>query len=143
MDSMEHGGDELSGNSMEAVLADIYYNPENTASFGSVKKLLAAGRAKIPKLTKEQVEDWLSAQDTYTLHRAVKRKFQHVPTYADHVDSVWQLDTADVRHLQHTNNGIKYLLIVIDVLSRFAFVAPMRTKEAARVVKCFRDIRTR
>ena len=126
---------------LELTLRKIYYNPEHPASFGSIVKLHAAARIKIKGLKRKQVEDWLSAQDTYTLHRAIKRKFLRVPTYANHVDSVWQLDTADVRHLAEYNDGIKYLLIIIDVLSRFAFVVAMHTKESSRVVKSFQQIR--
>lgn len=122
------------------LLNDIYLNPTNPSSFGSVDKLLRAGRKKIKNLTRQQVEDYLSGQDTYTLHRSVKRNFKRIPTYADEVDSVWQMDTADVRHLARFNDGIKYLLIIIDVISRFAFVVPLKNKSAGKVAESFRVI---
>ena len=100
--------------SVEAVLEKIYYDPENPSSFGSVQKLLREAKKQVRGISRRQVENWLSGQDTYTLHRSIKRKFQRIPSYADHVDSVWQLDTADVKHMKSTNDGIKFFLIIID-----------------------------
>lgn len=127
--------------SVELTLENIYYDPEHPAAYGSIQKLYDAAKQVNKRVTLKIVKDWLSAQDSYTLHRSVNRKFKRVPTYADRIDSVWQLDTADVRHLAQYNSKVKYLLMIIDVLSRFAFVAPMTNKSAARVTECFKKIK--
>jgi len=122
---------------LEETLKSIYYNIEHPSSYGSVAKLYSSAKKIIPTVTLSQVKDWLSAQDPYTLHRKVVRKFQHVPVRAEHVDHIWQMDTADVKHLESENDGIKFLFIIIDVISRFAFVIPMKNKNSGKLVKAF------
>lgn len=129
--------------SVAITLNSIYYDPGHPASFGSVDKLYRAAKKENSLVTLDGVKEWLSGQDAYTLHRSVNRKFKRVPTYANHIDSVWQLDTADVRHLTRHNSGIKYLLMIIDVISRFAFVSPMSNKSAERVAQCVDEIKNR
>lgn len=126
---------------METLLSSIYYNPQHPASFGSFLKLYKAAKPYLQNITLDDVKRWLSSQNTYTLHRRVVRKHETVPFYADHVDSTWVMDTADVRHLAADNDGIKYFFIIIDVVSRFAFVVPMENKSAPRLVKAFQHIK--
>lgn len=38
------------------------------------------------------------------------------------------------------NDGYKYLLTVIDVLTKYAFVKPLKNKTALTVTRAFRDI---
>jgi len=51
-------------------LDKIYYDPEHTAAFSSVAKLVSAAKSN-----KKNVEKWLSGQDTYTLHKPVLKDF--------------------------------------------------------------------
>jgi len=44
-------------------LGKVYYNPKHAAGFGSVAKLVKAGKSN-----KRDLEEWLSRQDTYTLY---------------------------------------------------------------------------
>ena len=123
------------------LLDDIYKDPADSASFGSVNKLYKKARQRSRRrISKEQVKEYLSGEDAYTLHRAVKRRFERVPIYAEHIDSIWQMDTADVKHLKRHNDGIKYLLVIVDVLSRFAFVLAMETKKASQVIQAMKKI---
>lgn len=124
-------------------LKKIYYDPAHPAAFSSVDKLYRAAKLINSKITLDKVKQWLTGQDAYTLHRSVNRKFKRVPTYAAHVDSVWQFDTADVRHLSKYNSKIKYLLMIVDVISRFAFVVPLENKSAARIAQALDVIKTR
>ena len=42
--------------------------------------------------------------------------------------------------LSKQNKGIKYLLCVIDLFRKYAFVAPLKNKKGASVVKGFKKI---
>ena len=59
----------------EQLLRQLYYNPSNPASFGSAQKLFNAGRKLLPNLEYKQVSDWLSGENTYTLHKNARRNF--------------------------------------------------------------------
>jgi hypothetical protein len=49
-------------------LSKVYYDPKHAAGFGSVAKLVKASKNK-----KRNVEEWLSGQDTYTLHKPARK----------------------------------------------------------------------
>jgi len=50
-------------------LGKVYYDPKHAAVYGSV-----ANQRKASKTKKMNVE-WLSGQNTYTLHRPVRKRF--------------------------------------------------------------------
>jgi hypothetical protein len=47
----------------------------------------------------------------------------------EHLDVDW----ADMQSLSKDNDGIEYLLVAIDVFSRYAWVEPMKNKTAKEV----------
>ena len=67
----------------------VYYVPKHAAVFGSVAKLVKAG-----KYNKRAVEQWLSGQDTCTLHKPVRKMFPRNPYTVTNIDNVWEMDLA-------------------------------------------------
>ena len=76
------------------------------------------------RFTTKEIEDWLSRQDSYTLHKPVRRRFPRRKIYAKCIDDSWQADLADVSSLSKDNDNYKFLLTCIDVLSKYAWVIP-------------------
>jgi hypothetical protein len=85
----------------------VYYEPNHVAGFGSVAKLVKAGKTK-----KRDVEEWLSGQNTYTLHKLVRKRFPRNPYTVTNIDNVWKMDLADFSSLSKYNDKHKYLLNV-------------------------------
>ena len=56
------------------------------------------------------------------------------------LDDVWEIDLMDLRSLSADNNGHKFVLVVIDVLSKFGFAEPMITKSAEDATNAFATI---
>ena len=56
------------------------------------------------------------------------------------IDSQWQADLVDLQHLSWWNQGYKYLLTCIDVLSKYAWVVPLKSKTGASLVVAFESI---
>ena len=56
------------------------------------------------------------------------------------IDSQWQADLVDLQHLSRWNQGYKYLLTCIDVLSKYAWVVPLKSKTGASLVVAFESI---
>jgi hypothetical protein len=83
-------------------LDKFYYDPEHSAGFGSVSKLVKAS-----KNNRKDVEEWMSAQDTYTLHKPVRKIFPRNPYIVTNIDDVWEMDLADVTSLYKNNDGKK------------------------------------
>ena len=50
------------------------------------------------------------------------------------------VDLFDMQAFSSFNKGFKYILIVIDVFSKYAWVVPIKDKSAASVIKAFKNI---
>ena len=104
-------------------LGKVYYDSKHPAGFGSVARLVKAS-----KYRKKNVEEWLSIQNTYTLHSPVIKKFPRNPLTVTNIDDFWEMDLSDLRSLSKYNDKDKYLLIVIDIFSRYAWSVPLKDK---------------
>ena len=51
--------------------------------------------------------------------------------------NIWGVDLADMTLISKFNKGIKYLLCVIDLFSRYPLVIPLKNKKAESIVKGF------
>ena len=58
------------------LLDSIYLSPDGiSGSFGSLSRLYEAGKARLPSLKKQDVEDYLTTVKGYTRHARIVRKF--------------------------------------------------------------------
>jgi transposase InsO family protein len=56
------------------------------------------------------------------------------------IDHQWQADLVDLAKLSSYNKGLKYLLTCIDVLSRYAWVVPLKDKTGKTLKDAFQFI---
>lgn len=116
---------------------EVYQNPSHAGSFGGVNALFRAAKGKI---SKKKIQDWLSGVDAYTLHKPVRRKFPTNRVIVYSIDQQWQTDLVDLGSLQKFNQGYRYILTCIDILSKFAWAVPLKQKRGEDIVKAFRSI---
>ena len=74
------------------------------------------------------------------LHKPIVRKFKKIKVYSLFRDNIWGVDLADMQSLSKYNKGIKYLLCVIDLLSKYAWVIPLKYKKGTSIVNGFQKI---
>ena len=74
------------------------------------------------------------------IHKPIIRKFDKRKVYSSYRDNIWGVDLADMRLVSKFNKGIKYLLCVIDLFSRHAFVFPVKGKKGESIVNAFQKI---
>lgn len=119
---------------VKKLLKRVYTTPGNPASFAGVLAVLREARKSVPNLKRENVEEFLHGQDTYTKHKPLRRRFPRNRVVATGIDSHWQADLCDMKSVRKYNDGVAYLLTVIDVLSKFAWAQPTtsKTPEAVR-----------
>ena len=55
-------------------------------------------------------------------------------------DNIRGADLADMQLLNKFNKGIKYLLCVIDLFSKYAVVIPLKDKKGSNIVNAFQSI---
>ena len=61
------------------------------------------------------------------LHKPIIRKFKKRKVYSSYRDTIWGADLADMQLLSKYNERIKYLLCVIDLFSKYAWVVPIKS----------------
>ena len=57
--------------------------------------------------------------------------------YSSLKDNIWDVDLADMQLISKYNKGIRYLLCVIDLFSKYAFVVPLEDKKGSTIVNAF------
>ena len=62
------------------------------------------------------------------LRRQIIRKLKRQKVYSSFRDNIWGLDLSDIQSLSKCNEGIKYLLCVIDLFNKYVWVVPLKDK---------------
>ena len=125
---------------MEEKLRQVYYDVANPAGYSSVQNLYEAVKSDLPKITKTDVKEWLSRQRPYTLLKPVRHNFQRNRVLVSAINEEFQADLLDVSNLSGSNKNFKFILTVIDVLSKYAFAIPLKNKTAVAVRDAFKII---
>ena len=79
-------------------------------------------------------------QPANELHKPIIRKFEKRKVYSTFKDNIWGFDLADMQLLSKYNKGIRFLLCVIDIFSKYAWVVPLKDKKGISIVKAFQII---
>ena len=72
------------------------------------------------------------------LHKPIIRKFKKRKVYSALKDNIWGVDLADMQLLSKYNKGIRFLLCVIDIFSKYAWVVPLKDKKVKVLLKHFK-----
>ena len=125
----------------EEYLKDIYYDPKHPSSFSSVDKLYtAAVQDRRRDITRSRIKRFLQNQETYSMHRAVANRFKRNKVLVTGKDDQWEMDLMDMTFYAKYNNGIKYVLLIIDVFSKFIWLRPLKTKTGVEVKRALDDV---
>ena len=65
----------------------------------------------------------LNEQLTKELHKLVTKKFKGRKVYARFKDKIWAADFDEMESLNSENKNVKYLLFVIDVFTKYAWLS--------------------
>ena len=74
------------------------------------------------------------------LHKPVKRKFRKRRVLVSGNNEIWAADLADMRALSKENDGINFLLLVIDTFNKYGWIVPLKNKKGETIVKALKDI---
>ena len=116
-------------------LKTSYFNPESNGSFGGVERL-----RRVTGVNRAAVKKFLQTQDTYTLHKPVRRRFQRRRVITGGINQQHQIDLVDVQNFKKENDNISYLLTGIDIFSKYAYVIPLKNKSSETLLEVFKKI---
>jgi hypothetical protein len=125
---------------MEEKLAQIYNNPSNPAGFTGIDSLFKEAKKVVPKIRRKDVEHFLQGHRTYSLTKPRRTRFKRVKTVPLGYMTDLQADLADMQSLADHNDGNRYILVGIDVLSKMMFAKPIKSKRADDVLEAMRQM---
>ena len=74
------------------------------------------------------------------LHKLIIRKVKKREVYSGFNDNIWGADLADVQLISKFNKGFKFLLCVINIFSKYAWVVLLKDKKCINIFNAFQKI---
>ena len=81
-----------------------------------------------------------SQQLAEELHKPITRNFRKRRVKSNGIDKIWAADLVEMQKYSEWNKGIKYLLMVIDVFSKYGWIVPLKDKKTESVSSAFDTI---
>ena len=72
------------------------------------------------------------------LHKPIIRKFKKRKVHSSFRDNIWGVDLADMQLLSKFNKGFRFLLCVIDIFSKYAWLIPLKDKKGISMLMHFK-----
>ena len=95
---------------------------------------------KASGLPRSKVVQYLQSKAPYTKYKQFRKTFPRLKAVAYRINEIWSVDVAYMDKIAHHNNGVKYLLVAVDVLSRDLRVQPMKALYAKDAVEAFKKM---
>ena len=124
----------------ENILKGIYYDVKNPAGYSSFEKLYKAAKEQDNNLKRKDVKSWWIGEFTPTLHKPVRWKFKRNPIIVEYIDQQWEADLVDMQEFEKDNKNFRYILTVIDCMSKYAWAIPLGDKRAESICAAFKKI---
>ena len=74
------------------------------------------------------------------IHKPIIRKFRKRKVYSAFKDNIWTADLANVQLIGKFNKGFKFLLCVIDIYSKYAWIVSLKDKKGVSIANVFQKI---
>ena len=123
------------------ILRQYYFNGINPSAYSGAQKLYSVLKKKYPDvLTITYIKQWLSNQDAYSLQKSRRHRFKTANVRVSAIGEQLDIDLLSMVNLANENDGIRFLLCAIDILSRKLWVRSLKSKTAKEVLKAMKDI---
>ena len=73
------------------------------------------------------------------LHKPIIKK-NSLKSFFGFKDNIWGADLADMQLISKFNKGFRFLLCVIDIFSKYAWVVPLKDKKGITITNAFQKI---
>ena len=110
-------------------LASMVYKFFDKKSASFTDKTISGSGVNIPSEFNEQLAK--------ELHKPIIRKFKKRKVYSGFRDNIWGADLADMQLISKFNKGFRFLLCVIAIFSKYAWVVPLKDKKGIAITHVF------
>lgn len=116
-------------------LRELYYTPGKPGAYAGPEKLYQAVKQEGKyKIGRQRIRQFLNNEDSYSLYKPIRKTFPRSKVIVNTIDSMWDGDLADVSNIASHNDGYKFLLVLIDIFSRYLFIVPLKNKHHQKIV---------
>lgn len=123
----------------DAILSAHYFDPKKSSAFSGPDKLFRVIRKEYPGVfTLEYITKWLSKQDAYAIQKPVRHRFKTASVRVTSINEQWDIDLLSMINLAEENDGVRFLLCAIDILSKQLRIQPLKNKTAKAVLRAMR-----
>lgn len=74
------------------------------------------------------------------IHRSARKNFLRRQMILKDIDDLWQADLIDMQNIKSQNSNFKFILIVIDTFSKYAWAMPLKSKNKFDVYNAFKQL---
>ena len=74
------------------------------------------------------------------LHKPIKRNFTRRRVIVNGIDKIWCSDLLEMQQFSKWNKGYRYLLMVLDLFSKYGWIVPLKDKKGENVSEGFKTI---
>eukprot|EP00733_Pompholyxophrys_punicea_P001101 Pompholyxophrys_punicea_v1_NODE_480_length_1864_cov_10.111664.p1 type:complete len:385 gc:universal NODE_480_length_1864_cov_10.111664:1756-602(-) len=124
--------------SLPTKVLNMYSDPEKGLT--SVQTLQKRLQSDGIYVSQTDIKNILKNSEAYSLQRPQQKNFERRRVFVSKKDDQWAADLADMSNIAKYNDDVKFLLIVIDIFTKFAWVRTLKNKEPATVKKAFLEI---
>ena len=120
------------------LLQKTFYKLSKAGAYSGPEKLYRV--LKTHGISKHVIRKWLHNQDSYSLRKEPRHSFRKARVVVSGIDSQFDMDLGEVSNIADENGGVRYLLFVIDIFSKYLWVQPLKNKTAKVVVNALKKI---
>jgi hypothetical protein len=121
---------------VEQRLKEIWYSPKT--GFTGAPQLYAKVKPDFPTLTLKFVREWLSKQTVQQITTKTRQPIEYSSVVAPGLRSYYQMDLMVYDRFEYHN--YKYILVVVDVKSRFATARALTNRTMPNLMKNIEEI---
>ena len=122
------------------LLHSLYYDLDQISALSSAYNLFKAARLQQPDIKLQFVRDWYNQQRAATLWRKAPKRFTKNPVIQTRPMYQVQADLCDMGYFTKWNYKYRYILVVIDVMTKKAFCRALKNKNVQQVLPALKEI---
>ncbi|ODM88244.1 putative uncharacterized transposon-derived protein F54H12.3 [Orchesella cincta] len=117
-------------------IKEVYFNPSEVGSYASLYSFLQNNKIRSIK----DLEHEMTKLKTYTLFKPARKNFKRRRDLVQGYGELWNIDLLDMQKFFRFNKGLKYILVVVEGLSKKAYCRGIKNKRADSVKVAFEEI---
>ncbi|KAI6171954.1 hypothetical protein M3Y98_00919400 [Aphelenchoides besseyi] len=120
------------------LILKAYRSLDSSAAYSAVDNLWRVLRPK--RISRAKIVRVLEEDRTASLHKPRRYRFKRLKTKPAGFYTDASMDLMFMPELEHWNNGMRYVLVLVEGLSRRIFTQPLRTKKPEDVIEALKKI---